>query len=131
MGIPKRYAEPTDVVGAPRRQEERVAAGLGGRRQPGSGSWAGAKGDVVVEGPVGWLLECKRTVHASLAVQRAWLVKVTREAWALGKQPALGIEIAGGDPSPAVPRDWVAIPLEQFRRLVAAAAGTVVDGDDV
>jgi Holliday junction resolvase len=128
--LPQRYAE--DVVdrpdrgrdhahvGAPKAQERRVAAALRGRRVKGSGCSPYAKGDVVAEArgdSVGWLVECKRTEKASLAIQRAWLVKVAREALVQGKRPALSVAIAGGAPAADVETDWVTIPLSAFTAL--------------
>jgi hypothetical protein len=65
-------------------------------------------------GGVGWLVECKRTEKASLALKRAWLVKVAREALVQGKRPALAVAIAGGAPAADVELDWVMMPLSCF-----------------
>jgi Holliday junction resolvase len=125
--LPQRYAEDAvdrqdrgrdhAHVGAPKAQERRVAAAMRGRRVKGSGCSPYAKGDVVAEahgGGVGWLLECKRTEKASLALKRAWLVKVAREALVQGKRPALAVAIAGGAPAADVELDWVMMPLSCF-----------------
>jgi Holliday junction resolvase len=128
--VPQRYAEdaadPRDRgrdhahVIAPKAQERRVAAAVRGRRVKGSGCSPYAKGDVVAEaqrGGAGWLIECKRTEKASLALQRAWLVKVAREALVQGKRPALAVAIAGGAPAGDVEVDWVLLPLSSFTAL--------------
>lgn len=104
--------------GTPRQQEERVASRVGGRRQRGSGASDYAKGDVKAED---FLIECKQTEKASLSVKGEWLSKITREAMAAGKSPALSIEIKGIDDG-LVEHDWVAVPMSVFRRLLAASA---------
>ena len=89
--------------------------------QPGSGSSIYAKGDVIQRTKNAhdldrFLIECKQTVHASLSVKGEWLSKITREAMAAGKEPALAIEIKGHDDAALEPH-WVAIPLSVFKRL--------------
>lgn len=126
--VPQRY----QAIETPERQERRMAAALGGRRQPGSGSSAYAKGDVCAHagdltGPVGFLVECKQTVHASLAIQWAWLAKITGEALAQGKIPALDFEVLGGPPAGGVERQWVAVPHSAFVQLVRAAAAAATE----
>lgn len=98
----------------PTEQEHRVARAVGGRRQRGSGASMYAKGDVLAEH---FLMECKRTVHASLSVKKTWLDKIAKEAAAVSLEPALAIEIAGGPDNAHGDRDWVMIPLRVFRRL--------------
>lgn len=105
----------------PTGQEDRVAKKLGGRRQPGSGASPYAKGDVkqpsgVEFSPDRFLIECKQTEKKSLRVQGQWLSKITREAMAAGKEPALEFEIQGYE-DPQLEKEWIAIPLSVFRRL--------------
>lgn len=139
--LPQRYAEDAvdrqdrgrdhAHVGAPKAQERRVAAALRGRRVKGSGCSPYAKGDVVAEahgGGVGWLVECKRTEKASLALKRAWLVKVAREALVQGKRPALAVAIAGGAPAADVEADWVLMPLSIFTALTRREQQEMNDG---
>lgn len=102
----------------PTDQEHRVARAVRGRRQRGSGASMYAKGDVVAPQ---FLLECKRTVHASLSIKKAWLDKIAAEAAAAGKEPALAIEIAGGTDDAHGERDWVCVPLRIFRKLTGEA----------
>lgn len=99
----------------PTDQEQRVARQVGGRRQRGSGASMYAKGDV--DAPR-FLLECKRTVHASLSIKRAWLNKIAAEAAAQGKEPALAIEIAGGPSDAHGEVDWICLPARVFRQLI-------------
>jgi hypothetical protein len=107
--------------GSPREQEEAVARHLSGKRQAGSGSSIYAKGDVIQRSNAAhsldrFLIECKQTIHASLSVKGEWLSKITREAAAAGKEPALSIEIRGND-DPVTEAHWVAIPMSVFKRL--------------
>lgn len=99
----------------PTEQEHRVARVVGGHRQRGSGASMYAKGDVLA---ARFLVECKRTEHASLGVKKSWLDKIAREAAAAGKEPALAIEIAGGPNDAHGERDWVMIPLRCWRQLM-------------
>ena len=129
--VPQRYSgEPIPEKGdrgrdrahviAPKAHERRVAAALKGKRVKGSGCSPYAKGDVVAAGTsetAGWLVECKRTDKASLAIKREWLVKVTREALVQGKRPALSVEIGGGALANDVEGTWVAVPLSAFVAL--------------
>ena len=106
---------------SPRDQEESVARSLKGKRQAGSGSSIYAKGDVLQRTNGShdldrFLVECKQTVHASLSVKGEWLAKITKEAMAAGKEPALAIEIKGHE-DPVLEAHWVAIPMSVFKRL--------------
>lgn len=102
----------------PTEQEERVARVVRGHRQRGSGASMYAKGDVSSDH---FLIECKRTVHASLGVKKAWLDKIAREAAAASKEPALAIEIAGGPDDAHGEREWIMIPLRVFRQMIGGA----------
>jgi hypothetical protein len=52
-----------------------------------------------------------------LSVKGEWLSKITREAMAAGKEPALAIEIKGND-DPTTEAHWIAIPMSVFRRIL-------------
>lgn len=103
----------------PKKQEQRVAGALGGRKTPASGALPSAKGDVVAgHTGEGWMVECKRTKNRSLSVKAEWLGKVSREALKVGKTPALAMEMdMTGEV--ATEKDWVAIPLSEFQRLTS------------
>jgi hypothetical protein len=109
---PRTYFQNDD--GTPTAQEERVAARTGGRRVPGSGASPYAKGDVRLSR---WLVECKKTEHASLSIKKSWLVKISKQAVAIQKEPALAIEIQGGPQDAVCDRDWVLIPARIFEKL--------------
>jgi len=98
----------------PTEQEDRVARVVRGHRQRGSGASMYAKGDVSSDH---FLIECKRTEHASLSLKKAWLDKISREAAAVSKEPALAIEIAGGPDDAHGSREWIMIPLRVFRKM--------------
>jgi len=118
---PNRFLPKDD--GTPDDQEARVARRLGGKKVAGSGSSVFSKGDVrgveavCEEDSIGFLIECKKTIHASLPIKWEWLRKITREANAVQKEPALAIEIQGGYNDPMCDRNWIAIPLRVFERL--------------
>lgn len=112
---PRVYGDP-DMT--PTGQEHRIARSLrGGHRQAGSGASVYARGDVKSND---FLVECKLTEAGSLRVQSAWLAKITRQALAAGKMPALAIEIQGGDEDPLLERDWVCVPMSCFKKLTEA-----------
>jgi hypothetical protein len=104
-----------------KRQEARIADLLGGSVQAGSGSSMFAKGDVrrggVSMSDRDFLTECKRTERENLTIRGEWLSKITREALAVGKHPALSIEVSLHDS--LVEQDWVLIPASMFRRLIS------------
>lgn len=104
-----------DQQGKSRRQEDRVAKGLGGRRQPASGALPipSLKGDIQEDS---FLIEAKRTNAKSLSVKAEWLMKIEAEAEAVGKLPALSIEIGGM--LPITERDWCMVPMSVFKALL-------------
>lgn len=82
-----------------------------------------AKGDVTqrnrkgeAHSPDRFLIEAKQTIHGSLSVKAEWLEKISQEARAAGKEPALAIQIQGVE-DPGCSKDWIAMPLYVFRRL--------------
>lgn len=83
-----------------------MAKVLRARATPGSGSIEGAKGDCVLPE---LLVECKSTNRGSLSVQQAWLEKITREALARNRAPALTLSFVDANGQPRGP-DWIAIP---------------------
>lgn len=117
---PKRYVGTSG--GDPTEQENRLAKRFGGKRVGGSGANYHSKGDVrdVLVGEKEFLVEAKQTGKASISIKWSWLKKISREAEDNGCEPALAIEIQGGE-SDTTDRDWVMIParvFEEFRRLI-------------
>lgn len=123
MKRPNRYIQ--GISDTPDSQESTIAERLGGKKVAGSGASKYSKGDVrgVEWFPaddlerIEFLIEAKQTIHASLGVRWEWLRKISREANAVGAEPALAIEIKGGVDDPMVDRDWIAVPMRVFERL--------------
>jgi hypothetical protein len=86
-----------------RAQERRDARDYGGRVQSGSGCGTFQKGDVRTSD---LLIENKRTDKQQMTIKAAWLDKIRDEALREGREPVLGIEIAG--------REWVLLPKEDY-----------------
>lgn len=102
--------------GTPRDQEERVAKKVGGKRVAGSGASDYSKGDVRLDR---FLIECKKSEKLSLRIKQEWLKKISNEARAKEKWPALSIEIQG-ESDLLTEKDWVLVPLSVFRVFVDA-----------
>ena len=117
MKRPKRFDPDYKGPNKSKRQESRLAKMLGGRRQPASGALDFAKGDVKTDL---LLLEAKRTGKKSLGVKAEWLEKITREARAEGRIPALSIELPTNH---ATPTDWTMVPTEFLRDLLGGRDG--------
>ncbi len=118
---PRRYYGTDDVN--PTEQENRLAKRFGGKRVNGSGANYHSKGDVrdIHVGEKEFLVEAKQTGKASISIKWSWLKKISREAEDNGCEPALAIEIKGGEVDSTTDRDWVMIPVrvfEEFRRLI-------------
>ena len=64
-----------------------------------------------------FLIECKQTKHKSISIKSDWLNKISREALAAGKEPALQFEVKGNEDT-FVEKDWIAVPLSVFKRLL-------------
>lgn len=114
---PKRYLGPADD--SPRAQEDRIASRTGGKRVKGSGASDYSKGDVRGAEAAGieFLIETKQTKHASISVKWTWLKKITDEAQAQQCEPALSIEIKGGEDDPRVDRDWIMVPVRVWEKM--------------
>lgn len=117
MVRPKRYIEQASET--PKNQEDRIANRLGGKRVRGSGASMYSKGDVRDVSLSGndFLVECKQTDKASISIKWDWLRKISKEAMAVGKNPALTIEIKGGKFDPNTDRDWVLLPVRIIEQI--------------
>jgi hypothetical protein len=100
------------------KQEDRVAKRVGGYRQKASGALPGNRGDVK---GVELLGECKRTDKKSISITLAYLEKITHEAVAYDKIPAVAIEF--GNTPKMVSRDWVMVPADFMQDLLEAYRG--------
>lgn len=96
--------------------ESKASKSLGARLTPASGATVGAKGDMA-KGQ--YLIESKSTTSASLPVKLEWLVKISEEAQAKGKTPALlmAFVLPTGRPVPNAESQWVAVPLQHWKEL--------------
>jgi hypothetical protein len=99
-----------------RLSERRVATKVGARLTPNSGALVGAKSDAVCGS---YRMEMKSTNKTTLAIELAWLAKITREARQQGQTPALLFSFVNAEGKPAMDMnaDWVAIPLWKFNEL--------------
>lgn len=106
------------------RFENKIAKklrGIGARKQPGSGNYAGKPADIVLDEPGTLLLELKEITGRRVDPVEItkWLRKVTREARGTGRKPGLVIDFPNlGGP---VPKHWVMIPVDVLKKLVLAA----------
>lgn len=80
-----------------KRQENKVAKQLGGRRIANSGATKFSKGDVALKD---WLIECKTCTELkkSFSIKREWIDKNREEAFAMNKSySALAIDFGDGE----------------------------------
>lgn len=95
---------------AAKRSENKLAAEIGGKRQPNSGATPGAKGDVRKRGEL--RMECKTTTTKGYRVTRAELDKIRAEA---GRNEVPGLVIQFIHPGTHREEDrWVLIPHEHW-----------------
>ena len=104
-----------------KKEEERIAKEMGGRRLPRSGGmqWSKwdkktAKGDISTPD---FHLEHKETEKQSISIKRDWLKKVVEGAQAAMKTPALVVTFIEGRRR----EDWAMIRLDDLKRLMRAA----------
>lgn len=93
-----------------------MAKDIGGKVRPASGAFPGHKGDIE-RGAV--LFESKSTTGRSIRVMYSWLHKITKEALAERKSPALTLSFVREDGTAEKDGDWVLIPLARYKRLIA------------
>ncbi len=86
--------------------EKKLAKKLGGCRRPMSGAIGGLKGDVSTDT---FLFDSKETIDSSIRVRLDDLFKISKEANAEGKHPALVLSLKG--------QQWVCIPLDVFKEM--------------
>ena len=100
---------------------EKRLSSLGARKQAGSGSYAGRKGDIDITAPETLLIESKEiTARRVNPVEiTSWLRKITREARGKRKKPCLVVGFP--DMEGAVAKEWAMLPFELFEKLILAA----------
>lgn len=121
----------------PRSQEKKVAAAIGGSRRPGSGAFAGLKGDVQrAHKGFPLLVECKRSMgNRSIRLEASHLTKISAEALGSGAYPALALQfdtevmaqVARADERAPASADWVAVPLHVFQAMLEALGDEGLD----
>jgi len=99
------------------KQEKGIAKELRGRRQPGSGSVPGRKGDVVAGN---LLVEAKVTSKLSFSLKLAELTKIMQEAHDQGRVPAFCVRFDQGGPRNS---DFVVLTWEFFKELMESYEG--------
>lgn len=98
------------------KQEKAFAKKIGGARTPGSGAFAGHKGDV--RNP-DFLVECKTTEKKSIRLEREWLEKIDQEALVKQKCPLVHLQFE--KTSKKTEKRWVLMPESEWLKLWAAA----------
>lgn len=117
-----------------KKDEQRIAAALGGKRLPASGakvsSWDGksARGDLDIRD---FWVEQKSTDTDRLSLQVAWLHKVWEGAQTVSRKPAVSLTLR------ALKKDFVLVPLKAAQTLqvdipeakTVKAASVIVSGE--
>lgn len=101
---------------AGRVSESRLAKTLGARLTPASGALVGAKGDMKLPD---YLIEAKSTSTNTMSLQLAWAVKISEEALATAKTPAITISFTNDQGKSNRFGDWVLIPLHHYKELTS------------
>lgn len=92
---------------------------LGARLTANSGATVADKGDGVLKtAALDLRMEHKSTIKESMGVQLEWLQKIASEAHALNQTPALILLFTDQNGKPRKDGKWVAIPEDEFRRLI-------------
>src|SRR5688572_23785435 len=104
-----------------KKQEQRIASKIGGKRIPRSGGlpWSNWLKNKTSDGDIStkeFHVEHKSTEHASISIKKEWLNKVAAGARSSMKDPALVVTFEKGLDQP---EDWVMIPISVFERLIA------------
>lgn len=110
---PSQLGKTQSVKSRVNRHEKALADKLEGFRQPASGALAGHKGDIKLDD---FLLDSKETDAGALGITSRDIVKICREAFGEGKDPAL--VLTWNKIAETVPSEWVLIPLNVFNRLI-------------
>jgi hypothetical protein len=104
-------------VNRSQKQEQDVAAAIGGRPTPASGAFWTRKGDIR---SASYLVEAKRTDGASIVLKRAVWEKIRREALLDGRIPVLALQIQD--------RNLIVLDQEDFLVFVAVAEEHLGEG---
>ena len=95
-----------------KKQENKVAKEVNGRRTANSGATTFQKGDVVADD---FLIECKTTTtsKSSFSIKREWIEKNEEEAFAMGKTHSV-IAFSFGESEP----NYYVLNEKQFKEYV-------------
>jgi len=105
------------------KAEKRTAGRFGTEPRAGSGAIEGFKGDIDLES---YLVENKATSHKSLRVTYDWLHKISKEALAENKSPALAFQFVDLEGRPiANDATWVCIPERIFKEILGVDDGLI------
>jgi hypothetical protein len=115
---PPRQPPSRQLVKRTRKEERDLAAGAGGRRQPGSGNLPWAKGDGVLKGVARW--DSKMCLSKTVSWTFDDLVKIRSEA-AFGEVPAI-ITAFTDRTTHQVKERWVTIPYEVWEEKIIHAS---------
>lgn len=97
------------------KAEKRTAKRFGVVSRAGSGSVDGFKGDFEVRN---FLVENKTTEYRSISLKYDWLHKISKEALAENKEPALALQFVDRDGKPiAKDAAWIMIPERVFNEM--------------
>lgn len=96
--------------GLPRKQEDRLAGLLRGKRQVASGATPHAKGDVISADEI---VDAK-TTERSFSLNFGVLTKLVSDARKHARLPILQVEVRA---MPEGKRDWVVLPLDYYLQL--------------
>lgn len=110
---PWKKAKPgrTDSQRRSQQQEKRAAARYGAKKQPGSGSLGGAKGDIIDPGNLRG--ECKETTNKSYSLKLADLMKIEKEAGGF-ETPLFEIQFQGVHPY----KTYAVLPAQTYASLL-------------
>lgn len=98
--------------------EARLAKSLGARLTLNSGATKADKGDMRFVGKRKIRLEAKSTIHASMTLELAWLVKIKYEAMSNDSIAALAISFVTREGKALPNGEWVMVPKTVFQEHI-------------
>lgn len=99
--------------------EAEMVKRTGGRGQPGSGSLAGAKGDVKFNiDDINFLAENKTSTSNSFTVKRDHLLKIYQEALEVARVPALSFQFVDAQGRSDKKDRWICLPEHLLMELL-------------
>ena len=127
----EKYGDNRNRAKRSRKHEERVSSSLGGRKLPRSGGRLWSPDDHTTDdgdlGTPDFHVEHKGTITGTMSLKKEWCDKVRRGARKTAKDPAICFTFE--TPNGRKKEDWMAMPIEVFKRL-CRAAGIEMDLSD-